>query len=199
MSVTVNFNPDDLIRRVMKARDEGVFAMAEVGATRAQSIISSGVRWVSSAPGRPPSMQSGRLAGAIHYVHPNSLGTPGKGAFGTNVMHGKYMEYGANPRAHGRAMPVPVNPAANQMLARLAGRSLRTQKMRMLKRPGKAPLLIEQTASGKKDKKDGAVFVLVKSVKIAPRPWLSTAKTQTGPEMMAAFKAKFIAESGIKM
>jgi hypothetical protein len=198
MSVEVTFNPDEFIRRVKQARDDGCFAAAKVGADAAQALVSSGTRWQSSAPGSPPAFQTGKLAGAIHFVHPDQLGTPGHAAFGTNVMHGKYMEFGAHPVAKGKALPVPVNVKAKQMLQRLAGQSLRTEKMRLQKRPGKAPLLVEQTASGKKDKKDGAVFVLVKSVRIAARPWLRPASQQAGAAMAVAFREKFAEVSGIK-
>lgn len=196
MSVNVEFNLDDFIRRVSKAADDGAEAAAKVGAEKAQELTGRGTRWSHSAPGSPPSKQTGLLTNSIAYVHPSKLGTPGRAAYGTDQKHGLWMEKGANPRAKGKALPVPINVQAEQMLHRLGGTSLRTQKLAPFKKNGKT-FLHEMTASGKKQKKNGAVFVLVKSVRIAPRPWLVPSKNLSGSEMFSAFADVFQKQTGI--
>lgn len=123
-----------------------------------------------SAPGSPPGVDRGGLRRSIAYAVGSDVAQ-----VGTELKYGLYLERGANPRAKGGGLPVPVNHAAKRMLRTLnisGGMrvSLRTKNLVLIKRKGKPPLLIEQTPTGK-EKKNGAVFVLKKSVRIAARPW----------------------------
>lgn len=197
MSTTVEFNYDDFIRRAKAAANDGAFAAAGVGAEKAQELVSRGSRWVHSSPGSPPSKQTGVLANSIRYVHPDKMGTPGRAAYGTSVPHGKYMETGVVIRPKtGRAIPVPCNVKAEQMLARLGGVSLRTQNLQPFKKDGKT-FLREVTQAKKQPKKNGALFVLVKKVTISARPWLMPSKNLAGSEMFKAFADVFTKQTGI--
>lgn len=167
----MDWNPDDFIARVKRAADVAIFKAAEVGAATARAMITTATG-VPSKPGEPPNMQSGELVGKLFVASPAQLGKPGHAAYGTSAKHGRYMEFGATVVAkHVKALPVPINAKARYMLSHMHGQSLRTKNMQMIKRRGKPPMLVETTPTGK-IKKDGAMFVLRRSVVIKPRPWL---------------------------
>lgn len=181
----VDWNGDAFVARLRSAVDAGLTGAAMVGANAAASSIKGSAGM--SIPGLPPASRTGNLRNSIVYVSPERLGISGKAAFGTNAPYGRIIELGGIVRAkRAKALPVPINEAARRMLRGLAGASLRTKQLVQVKRAGKPPLLIEKTPTGR-DKKNGAVFVLVSSVTISARPYLTTAARNSMAEMRQAF------------
>lgn len=189
----VEWTGADVLTRVEWIVNKALTAAAEVGAKEARGLVTKGTRWQSSNPGNAPNFQTGELAGSINALSPEQLGTPMRAAYGTSVPHGKYMEFGAVIRGKSPGgtlvagkLPVPVNVQARQMLARIRGASLRTQRLMAVHR-NKKVFLMEKTPGGKL-KKNGAVFVLKSEVRIAPRPWLVPSSKLAAGDMLAKFK-----------
>lgn len=187
MSTTITFNIDDIYRKVEDAANTAILAAAEVGRERAESLLMhNGGRHVSSSPGSPPNFQTGELAGNIVAEGPSIVG-PLRARFGTYIPHGRYMEFGSTIRPKNvKAIPVPCNIQARAMLSRIKGSSLRTQNLGMFKKDGKT-YLAEKTEKKGALKKNGALFVLRKSVTILPRPWLRPAASLAASDMKARY------------
>lgn len=186
--VTIKWDRDALMARLIPACNKAVVAAAEIVAREAENLLTKGDRWAHSNPGNPPNFQTGELAGSITVVGPEALGRPLTAAVGTAVPHGRYMELGATIRPRNvKALPVPVNQQAEQMLQRIKGASLRTQKLITIKKDGKR-YLVEKTPTGRV-KKNGAVFALRTMVVIKPRPWLLPSLKLARDEMVERFKS----------
>lgn len=148
-----------------------------------------------SAPGQPPGQETGQLKQSITY---NLTGA--KARIGTNLVYGRWLEYGvaAITPKNGRALAVPVNQTAKRLqrrgivadaitgLFKRAGLRSLGVDFAFVKRPGKPPLLIEKTATGKL-KTNGAIFVLKSVVRLAARPWALRSLLETTADQQAAF------------
>lgn len=182
-TVTIDWSPEGIFAKVEAAANKALLAAGEVIAADARQSISKGTRWESSAPGQPPNFQTGELAGSINVKSGGNL----RVLVGTDVPHGRYMEFGATIRPKTvRAIPVPCNVQAKQMLQRIRGASLRTQNLIPIKKDGKR-YLAEKTPTGK-IKKNGALFVLRAFVVILARPWLRPAAERSAGAARDAFK-----------
>lgn len=185
--VAIKWNREALMARLIPACNKALLAAAEIGAREAENLLHKGERWQPSNPGNPPNFQTGELAGSIRTVGADALGKPLSAAYGTAVMHGLYMEKGATIRPKtAKAIPVPLNTQAKQMLQRIRGASLRTQKLIPIKKDGKS-YLVEKTPTGRV-KKNGAIFALRKLVVIAARPWIVPSLKLSRDAMVAKFK-----------
>lgn len=183
----VDWNDANFMRRFLDAVDVGVTESANVAADYAARSLGRDHGRVPSMPGFPPNSQDGTLRNSIVYVGAKKLGTPGKAAIGSELAYARILELGGIIRAKNvRALPVPVNRAAKEMLRKAKGRSLRMYKLVMIKQPGKPPMLVERTPTGR-EKKNGAVFVLKPSITIKPRPYLMAAVRNSAKEMEARF------------
>lgn len=189
---SVNWNAGAAKALLIKAMNAGLTAAAEVAANQAERSFGSDHGGVPSAPGSPPNSQTGHLRNSIAYCSPDALGTPLRAAYGTNVAYGRHLEFGAVIRPKSvKYLPVPINLPARLMLRRLGGfgvgvvGSLRTQNLMMIRPKGKPAMLVEKTPTGR-IKKNGAAFVLKKSVKIAARPWAKRAGIDAASQMKAA-------------
>lgn len=187
MSTTITFNIDDIYRKVEDAANTAILSAAEVGRKQAESLLMhNGGRYVSSAPYSPPNFQTGELAGNIVAEGPEIVG-PLRARFGTYVKHGRHMEYGVTIRPKNvKAIPVPCNIQARQMLGRIKGASLRTQNLGMFIKNG-VKYLGEKTAKKGELKKNGALFVLRTRVVIEQRPWLRPAASLAASDMKARY------------
>jgi hypothetical protein len=139
-----------------------------------------------SSPGDPPRVDSNTLRKSISTV-PDEANRVVR--VGTNVPHGRYMEFGAVIRPKKtKYLPIPLNKRAAQMLRKDAVRSggLRTQNLALITSKGEA-YLIEQTPSGK-ERKNGAAFALKKQVTIKPRPWVYRSYIKARNDMMLVFQ-----------
>ncbi len=184
---TFDWNDGDFLRRLAEAVDKGATEMAIIGADTAARSFGTDHGGVASLAGMAPNTQTGNLRNSIVYVTPQAKGTPGFAAYGTNLVYSRILEFGGTIRPKtAKALPVPINGAARAMLRKLNGRSLRTFKLVLTKRPGKEPILVEKTPTGR-DKKNGAVFVLKRSVRIRPRPYLTPSLSSAADEMQTAF------------
>ena len=173
--------------RINAACNAGLTAAVEVAADTVARSMGSDHGGAPSAPYSPPNSQSGNLLNSIHYASPDRLGTPLKAAFGSNAEYAKILEFGGTITAkRTKYLPVPVNKAAKDMLRRAMGESLRGQNLKLIVAKGKA-MLVEKTRTGR-EKKSGAVFVLKRSIYIAPRPLFRPVISTAGPAMTAAFK-----------
>ena len=191
------WNTDRIMAHIVKAANDACYAAAQKGAEATEKTIMGGPRWTSSRPGQPPNFQRGTLAGSIHFVHPDAMGTPLTATVGTAEKHGLYMEKGAYVRAkRGKYLPVPVNLEAKQLMNKLDGRSLRASGVNLVieKSKGGALLLVEKTKGGKEKATGGAVFILKVAVRILPRPWLRPGMLGAASQMRAAFDATFARE-----
>lgn len=157
-----------------------------------------------SNPGQPPGQGTGLLKQSITY---NVSGATAR--IGTNLKYGRWLEYGftATPKT-AKALAVPVNKTAKRMQSRgivadaISGlfkrAGLRSLGVRfaVIKRKGQSPLLMETTATGK-IKTNGAIFALVKMVRVAARPWALRSLNESRTDMQSAFSvatAKAVAE-----
>lgn len=186
----------DFRDRVTRACNAGLTAAVAVAADTAARSLGTDHGGAPSAPYAYPNSQSGQLRNSIHYASPEALGTPLRAAFGvggTGIPYARIIEQGGVVTAKTtKYLPVPVNKAAQDMLRRLTpstgpAASLRSQRLKFIKGKKNA-MLVEMTPSGKKEKTNGARFVLKRSIYIAPRPYLRPAASVAGPAMIAAFK-----------
>lgn len=186
------------MRALTRAFNKGVTNAALAAATQAERSFGSDHGGVPSAPGSPPNSQSGNLRNHIAFASPDALSTPGHAAFGTNVEYGRHLEFGAvvRPRTV-RYLPVPVNKPAKDMLRRLKGGSLRSQKLKFIKYRNGTKMLREVTPAKGQLKKNGAAFVLKLVVVIVARPWLARAARDARGDMIDAFNQTVRQELGL--
>lgn len=193
---TVTFDSSRFESLLIRAVNDGLAAAADVGADTAKRSFGSDHGGVPSSPGNPPNSQTGNLQGSIKYAHPDALGTPLHAAYGTPVEYGRHLEFGATVTAkRTKYLPVPVNAAARKMATQNAtnGVGLRTRNLSLqIRKPGGVLklFLMETTPKTGAIKKNGAVFVLKKSVRIAARPWLRRSADDGRSAMQAAFVEK---------
>lgn len=208
--VTVQFD-QAWTERITPALNAALFSGARVGAEVARGLLGRDHGGIPSIPGNPPNSQSGHLSRSISAASPEDLGTPRRAAFGTNVVYGKYLEFGATPVAKGGALVIPINRAARRLLVEAGGRA-RSALLAMRFRyhygnthvarikTKKGGLLICVQADGGRGK--GArtllnepMFVLAKSAHIAPRPWLRPAANRGRSAIVARVQKVFAIEA----
>ncbi|MGB0970434.1 MAG: hypothetical protein ACPGVG_05660 [Mycobacterium sp.] len=126
-----------------------------------------------SAPGQPPAKQSGALGRSAQVDRSKNKGKRPKVRIGTNLPYAPIQEFGGTINAKGRALAVPIHPDAKR--ASQQGRGARSfSDLWMLKRPGKAPLLMRS-----KEKMTDLMYALVKRVVLPARPaWRPTLKRE---------------------
>lgn len=192
MSVKVTWSGgmDRFKQRLEAACSAGLTAAVIVAADTAARSLGSDHGGQPSAPYSPPNSQIGNLRNGIHFVPAGRMGSPFVAAFGVGgpaVPYARILEFGGTITAkRTKFLPVPINAAAKAMLRRLAGASLRGQNLKFIRAKGKG-MLVEQTRTGR-EKKNGAAFVLKRSIYIAPRPYLRPVLSTAGPAMMEAFR-----------
>lgn len=194
MSRSSGNNINAFIDRVRDSATKAILLAAEEGANASRDIIGRGGP-APSAPGQPPNYQTGEL---YRGISARSAGDY-KSEYGTTSKHGIWMEKGVPiiKPIKGKFLPVPVNYAAQVMARRVAGVGLRSQNLKLVVNKAKGQcLLVEQTKGGKKDKKNGAVFVLKRSVSIKPRPWLKPSFDGAKDRIAARFKQEFAQSMG---
>ncbi len=81
-------------RRFQAATDAGLTGVAEKAADYAARSMGTDHGGVPSKPGDPPNVQTSNLRNNISFGSPESLGTPGQSAYGTNVEYGRFLEQG---------------------------------------------------------------------------------------------------------
>lgn len=185
-------NTPAFMQRTMGQVQAGVSAAAEVLSkamkdtlatrTGAGGGLGSGAGGVApSNPGSPPAQQLGALHRSIKITKPVTNGNRVSATAGTTLKYGTYMEYGARPRAHGKALLIPLQPEAHRMLKN--GLVKNNSQLFMVKRPGKAPILARKGPRGA----IVPLFVLKKSVTVKPRPWLRPSLNRARVAMAQAF------------
>lgn len=157
---------------------DDVRAAAVIGLGQASAVLERQMKTNLSAvspssPGGFPGKDVGELRKSIHY---NIEGT--RARVGTNLDYGRYLEYGFKSTAKGKgALPVPLNREARKMLRQASAAKsplwVMFPNLAMVKRKGKPPLLILTGGKGTRGGKQWKpMFVLKKSVTVAPRPWV---------------------------
>lgn len=180
--VEMQWYGDEQVARMRAAIDTALTDAA----MRGSEVVRQGFQRLggSSAPaGTPPAIQTGHLKRSVTWASPQDLGTPGKAAIGTNVKYGRYQEKGAyiTPKK-ARALAVPISREAKRASAKgLGPRSM--PNLFMLSRKGRDPLLAVKRARGALK----IMYVLKKSVRLKPRPWLKPGFEKAKPLIRSAF------------
>lgn len=126
-----------------------------------------------SRPGQAPGVVTGQLHLSVQQDRSNINQFVLR--VGTNLAYGRHLEYGARIRPKNKkALAVPLTD-----LARKNKPNKFPKKLQMIKRKGRAPLLV-QLVGGKK-KRMIPHYILLGQVNLAPRPWMRpTLKTFQG-------------------
>lgn len=165
---------------------EAAFQRAiDTGVTRAAIVLASQMV-VSlsgsspSAPGSPPGVRTGTARRSIF----SALRRPGVAVAGTNLRYMRIHEFGGviHPK-RSKYLAVPIGERGRQLSRRVAGniRSLNLSWRPPRKGSGGGGVLVD--ASGT------AVFALVRSVTLPPRPWARPSIRAAAGRMQAAFRS----------
>jgi len=192
--ITFTIDRDKLKRSLGAAINRGVTDAAVVYVAAIKKSIGKRSPGVSSPPGSPPNWQRGGLERAIDKTPTKN----GKTIVHTsNKRYAPVLEYGATIRAKpGKALPVPIGRAGQRILQGSGKGGLKNSgvRMTMIKRKGKAPLLV-RTVGGRNARSE-VLFILKKSVTIKPRPFMAPAERSATlyAQAVAAFEAGASAE-----
>lgn len=190
--MSAQWNTAGLMARIRTAANAALLTAAEDGANAARDSIGRAPYGTHSQPGEPPNWQTGEL----HRSIVARKGDDWQANFGSTSKHGVWMEKGVPliKPIKGQYLPVPINLAAQIMARRVAGGNgmLRTQNLQLIVNKEKhQALLVEMTRNRTKQKKNGAVFVLKRSVTIKPRPWLRPAYDKNKARILGVFEGRF--------
>lgn len=178
-----------------RALDTGAKRAAMTCASLVRINLGRGARGTPSMPGSPPNVQTGLLR--------NSVGTRKVAtAFHRMIVAAKYArihEFGGPINARGKALPVPLNFAAQVVLQRSGG-NLRAAMPDgvVITRKGRPPLLVGRskirTQRGYKGNRrviDNArpAFLLVKRVNMPKRPFVRPVLERRQADFVAAARA----------
>lgn len=186
------------------AVDNAMKVLAETAASTARLSMGTNHGGVPSAPGQPPHTQhTGDLRRTTVSAGPALMGRPGVSSFGSNVTYGRILELGGTITAKGKMLTIPLNRQAALKSGRPGWNPHTEPGLFLLKRKGRAPLLVKSKGGGKSGNGKGARielwFALVPRVKIAARPFLRPAArsaiTKTG-RIEAAYNNGFRAAWG---
>lgn len=171
----------------------GLDAASQVVAGEMKRGFTRTARGVSSPAGSPPGVQRGGLRNSIAVGKSGPLSR----RVGTNQPYGMIHEFGGTIRARGGAMVVPIGPKGRRLAE--SGVNLRSLDLWTLRRPGKAPLLVQIDAA------KGSItplFALVPSVTLPARPWarpaLARAKSQMGTTFHRYAKKRITESLGVR-
>lgn len=199
MGATFDFsNMPRFIEAAKRGIQSGNMAVAKTAQNSIRANFSRVGRYASSAPGQPPNMRRGFLRRSIQ-VRP-------KGQYSAEVwsdaVYAAILDRGGVIRPKStKFLPVPVNDAARRFAETKGTMSLRQYPFSFFKLPGGRMYLrggfsqaagYYTNAGGKRVRvtpKNEPVFVLKRSVRIAPRPYVQPALDRIkGPESLKAFK-----------
>lgn len=133
-----------------------------------------------SPPGRPPGVMTGELMGSIAHEEFRK-GRVFVSRIGSNLPYAKKQEIGGTVTSGGKMLTVPLTPEARRI--RMQHLSLRSANLAFIKRPGRAPLLVRRHAKMSKP-----LFVLVRSVRLPPRPYLRPGLARSRKGIMAIIR-----------
>lgn len=150
-----------------------------------------------SPPGMPPHRDTGTLAKSWQ---PNftRLNEPmPRGRAGSNLPYAKIHETGGTITAKGKALPVPLNQEARDLLRRKGGSLRNVPGLFVLRMPSGKALLGRHwvRVRGKARKWSHgfkALFVLKRSVRIPRRPYVLPTMLKVRPKIVAMFKERGI-------
>ena len=185
---TTHFWPEAIMRPTRRVTPQILGQSGAMVERQAKQLVSIGGGSLKrpSAPGQPPHTQSGILRSSIGFAVESN-----QAIIGPVEKYGKIHEYGTmgaggrlpdiKPRT-ARALAVPIHKDAR-------GKSPRSfSDLVMLKRPGKAPLLIRP--QGKRRLRIDIMYVLQLSVAIPPRPFMRPALALCKSKLAALWKGK---------
>lgn len=182
---------------VTEATDEGLYAAGLRLEDAVRRGFGTGHGGTSSSAGGFPNTQTGQLRASVTTVK-------GRGItwVGTNVMYGRWLNWGASIRPRGKALGIPLTSAAKTLL-RQSGGSVQAA-IDMLKSRGK--VFFKQSASGvlvildyaagsrrRAGTRSGDAWFLLtnKTIHLAPRPWGAIAVKTAATAMQTAFVGAF--------
>lgn len=195
MAARITWRVEEWKRSMAPAIDVGLFAAADAFADGAKELLNGPS---PSSPGSPPGHDTGHLSRSIQAASPQALGTPGRAAFGTAVEYGRHLEYGAIIRPKTKKyLAVPVNRRLFGALQRKAntaagakGFTFSVRNIPGLKYipPGRksnpnygGKLVLAKSVkthvrgykrSSKTEPVGTTAFILLKQVRVQPRPWI---------------------------
>lgn len=175
---------DKLAEDVRAATSVGIgVAAVELATQMKVNLTNRGV----SAPGAMPGFDTGQLRGSIV----SQVTSPTTARAGTALPYGRWLEYGFRSTAKGKSsLPVPLNREARRMLrqAQNKGGLRSVPNLVLITRKGKPPLLVQTRGKGTKGGKQWKpMFVLKKSIVVAPRPWVRRSAAMARAKMNKAF------------
>lgn len=202
MTVQITWRGDQWARAIVPAINRGLTAAAQVCADQAKSSMGRS----PSSPGSPPGVDTGMLRASIVAVSPEALGTPLRSAFGTALPYGRHLEFGAHvtPK-RSKYLFVPVDRGLAQKLNRIGAGGVRGMPGLKYIPPGRGRggnyggrfVLTQGTRvhvrgvrrQSRSVSPGTTVAILLKSVRILPRPWIRRAAMTAAPKARAAFVA----------
>lgn len=185
--VTFRWNDGAIKSALRNAAFDGLLAAGDV---LRQSMADTVGQPGTPTPGQPPKRQTGDLMESMK-TEPNRL--DGSVLVGTNDKRGRWLEFGVTVRAtKARSLTIPLNDRAKLISTRAqASGGLRNSGKKFVKIKSDAGnwLLVEATPKGK-IRKNGAMFILRKVVRISPRPWLWVSYNKARGAMNVAFRER---------
>lgn len=173
---TVKFDRAKIMARIQKKVGEAVVIaaldlQADIKARLNLNSSNIGAGGLPSAPGEPPAKNTGALARSIQAI-PASDTTAMKPHWvvGTNIVYGKIQEYGGLIRAKkGKFLAVPMG-LDGRRAARSVNGDIRKLDLHVVRQKTGKLFLVKWTGKVMK-----ALFILLKSVYLPPRPYMRPA------------------------
>jgi len=172
MAMTFKWTGDAWAKAAVPAAEKGLEEVAKFCAEKARVSIGRNHGGVASQPGMPPNSQTGNLRRRIAWVGAAQVGRL-RAAFGTDVKYGRYLEFGARPRARDKYLTVPLTVQAAKALRRV--KTVRAIPGLKWHPPRKGNTRSGGVLGKIVSKKFVAWFALMTDVTIKARPWLRPA------------------------
>ncbi len=181
-----------ITEKMIPGLEKGLTAGAVRVVETARGLLGRNHGGIRSLPGAPPNSQTGDLSRRLVALSPKQNGTPLKAVAGTNVLYAPVLEKGKVIRAKGKLLVIPLNYAAQRLMAhsghsgRTAIQTLKNQnagRVSMVKTM-EGGLLIGVIPKGKAASRLGhgyrfmenkPIFLLSRKADIKPRPFLRPA------------------------
>lgn len=197
MASKVEWKGDEFMRHVHLAMGDAVArsAIQMQTETKRQLNRQASRRGASpSAAGNPPAKDTGALSRSIQ-IDDSGLreGSP-KARVGTNLVYARIHEKGGTIKPKRvKALPVPLNQEARDLLRKVGSGGLRSENLVPIKtRRGRLLLAKQVSRRGKRRAHQRGdlqfLFLLSKAVRIPKRPYMKPAFTKMVPEMIATIE-----------
>lgn len=179
--VTLQWKGNAYKKKARAARDTALKATAAYYVERVRASFTLRARGVPSAPGTPPSVQTGDLRRRLFHM----LKRPGVAIAGSNLRYARIQELGGTIHAkRTRNLAIPLTPEARRLSSAGNIRSLNLDWMPTKRRGG-------GLLGRRRGKQFDALFVLKPSVRLPPRPYLVPMLRKAFKDMQVVFSRSF--------